>query len=61
MKAFAGRPQDWNDVRMTLVRQGVSRLDWEYIHQHLEPLAGLKEDPAILSQLESLRSRYAGT
>lgn len=60
MKAFAGRPQDWNDVRMTLVRQGVAKLDWAYINQHLKDLAEVKEDPGILTQLEALRSRYEG-
>ena len=60
MKAFAGRPQDWNDVRMTLVRQGVAKLDWAYINQHLKELAEVKEDPGILTQLDALRSRYEG-
>ena len=60
MKAFAGRLQDWNDVRMTIVRQGVDKLDWAYINQHLKELAELKEAPEILTQLEALRTRYAG-
>lgn len=58
MKAFASRPQDWNDVRMTIVRQGESKLDWTYIDRHLKELAELKEAPEILSQLKALRTRY---
>ncbi len=58
MKAFAGRPQDWNDVRMTLVRQGVAALDWNYISKYLNELAALKEDPGIMEQLEGLRKKY---
>lgn len=61
MKAFAGRPQDWMDVRMTIVRQGVEKLDWRYIHKHLTQLAALKEAPEIMDQLEALRLRYAGS
>jgi hypothetical protein len=58
MKAFAGRPQDWMDVRMTIVRQGKSNLDWAYIDTHLRPLAEAKEAPEILDQLAALKSRY---
>jgi hypothetical protein len=58
MKAFAGRQQDWNDVRMTIVRQGVAALDWKYIRKHLSELASLKEDPSIMEQLEALRKKY---
>ncbi len=61
MKAFAGRPQDWIDVRMTLVRQGVKKLDWRYIRRRLTELAALKEAPEIMDELEALRERYAGT
>ncbi len=59
MKAFAGRSRDWNDVRMTIVRQGVAKLDWPYIHKYLRPLAELKEAPEIMAQLEELRRKYS--
>ncbi len=58
MKAFASRPQDWMDVRMTIVRQGETNLDWDYIFTQLRPLAEAKEAPEILDQLSALRSRY---
>jgi hypothetical protein len=60
MKAFASREQDWRDVRMTIVRQGVNGLDWDYIHRQLRPLAEAKEAPDIMNQLAALRLRYAG-
>ena len=60
MKAFAGREQDWMDVRMTIVRQGVETLDWDYILHHLTPLAEVKEEPEILQRLDDLRERYSG-
>jgi predicted nucleotidyltransferase len=59
MKAFAGREQDWRDVRMTLVRMGVHALDWSYIRSHLTPLAAAKEAPEIMDQLETLRKQAA--
>jgi hypothetical protein len=58
MKAFADRPQDWMDVRMTIVRQGAVNLDWDHIFTHLRPLAEAKEAPEILDQLSALKSRY---
>ncbi len=57
MKAFASREQDWRDVHMTIVRQGATNLDWDYIHQHLVPLAEAKEAPEILDRLAELRKR----
>ncbi|HEX2749058.1 MAG TPA: nucleotidyltransferase [Verrucomicrobiales bacterium] len=58
MKAFAGRDQDWTDVRMTIVRCGVQNLDWAYIREQLTPLAEAKEEPEIMERLEALRQRY---
>lgn len=55
LKAFAARPQDWHDVKMTIVRQGEMNLDWEYILGYLKPLAEAKEEPGIVSRLEELR------
>lgn len=43
---------------MTIVRQGKSNLDWDYIFTQLTPLAQAKEAPEILEQLYALRSRY---
>ena len=54
-KAFAGRALDWQDVRMTIVRQGESNLDWAYVLKHLRPLVEVKGQPEILLQLEQLR------
>ena len=58
MKAFARRPQDWMDVRMTIVRQWKANLGWDYIFTQLRPLAEAKEAPEIMDQLAELRSRY---
>lgn len=55
-KSFAGRAIDWQDVRMTVVRQGDAKLDWAYVLKHLTPLAELKGQPEILRQLEQLRA-----
>lgn len=54
-KSFAGRPIDWQDVRMTVVRQGDDKLDWAYVVKHLTPLAELKGQPEIMRQLEQVR------
>lgn len=55
-KAFASRAIDWQDVRMTIVRQGEAKLDWRYVLQHLTPLAEVKGEPDILRQLAQLRA-----
>lgn len=57
LKAFAGRPIDWQDVRMVLARQGVEQLDWQYIIRNLSPLADAKEDSSIVPHLQSLRDQ----
>jgi hypothetical protein len=56
-KVFAARGKDWNDVEMTIVRQGDGNLDWGYIHKELAPLVELKEQPELLDQLAQLRAR----
>ena len=61
MKSFAARPLDWNDVRGVLVRQGTKTLDWHYINGHLAVLAELKEEPEIVTQLQTLRDEVAGS
>lgn len=51
-KAFASRDRDWLDVDTILMRQG-EKLDTALIFRELEPLAELKEDPAILEKLRA--------
>jgi len=57
LKAFAARGQDWVDVERVIVRQ-VGKLDWNYIREQLEPLAELKDSPAILNELERRRIEF---
>ena len=57
LKAFAGRGQDWVDVEHIIVRQ-TGKLDWNYIHEQLRPLAELKDSPEILDQLERRRTEF---
>jgi hypothetical protein len=57
MKAFAARPKDWLDVEGVIVRQS-GHLDWAYVERHLQPLAELKEAPAILQDLERRRREF---
>ncbi len=56
MKAFASRPQDWIDVEGILIRQG-SALDWPYVYANLEPLAAVKEQPELITQLRTLERK----
>jgi hypothetical protein len=53
-KVFAGRDQDWVDVRSILVRSG-RLIDWDLVVVELEMLLALKEDSASLPRLETLR------
>ena len=57
LKAFAGRGQDWVDVERIIVRQ-TGKLDWDYIHEQLRPLAELKDAPEILDQLDARRVEF---
>ena len=57
-KSFAGRPLDWQDVKMTIARQGSANLDWGYIFGHLKELAALKEQPEIVRQLQALKAEF---
>jgi len=52
-KAFAGRDQDWLDIRGVLIRCG-HRLDIDLIDRELPPLLELKEAPANLARLHQL-------
>ena len=54
MKAFAGREQDWGDVKGIIARQGRA-LNWSLVMTELRPLCDLKEAPEILTQLERVR------
>ena len=55
LKAFAARGRDWVDIEGILVRQA-GTLDWLYIDQQLGPLATLKEEPDILTDLARRRA-----
>ena len=52
-KAFAGRDQDWLDIRGIIARQG-KQLNTALIWSELTPLAELKEDTTSLEQLRRL-------
>lgn len=54
LKAFAGRDQDWFDVRGIIARQR-KRLDWDYIIAELTLLSELKPGSDVLQHLETIR------
>jgi hypothetical protein len=54
LKAFAGREQDWFDVRGIITRQG-NGLDWNYIIAELTLLSELKEGSDSLPHLDTIR------
>lgn len=54
-KAFAGRPRDWADAEMIVVRQG-SGLDRDLVREELAPLLALKGADEDLARLEALWS-----
>ncbi len=56
-KAFADRPKDWIDIEGVIVRQS-PRLDWDYVHHQLAPLAELKDNPEILDRLDKRRREF---
>lgn len=58
LKAFAGREQDWFDVRGIIVRQG-ARLDWNYVIAEMTLLNTLKEDSDSLQRLQALREELS--
>jgi len=53
LKAFANRPQDWVDIQRVIIRQG-KKLNRDLILEELKPLIELKEEPAILDDLNKL-------
>ncbi len=58
LKAFAGRQQDWEDIRGILIRSP-QLLDWKMIESELRVLSELKEEPAIMLQLRELKNRLS--
>ena len=54
LKTFAGRPQDWIDVRGTIVRSG-DLLEWSLIDRELRVLLELKDELDSLDRLLQLR------
>ncbi|MBM4032469.1 MAG: nucleotidyl transferase AbiEii/AbiGii toxin family protein [Planctomycetes bacterium] len=56
MKAVAGRPLDWQDVKGIIARQS-GKLDWEYIRKQITYLSRLKEESGILDEVEALRAK----
>lgn len=52
-KVFAGRGQDWVDVRGILVRQ-TGKLDLGLVREELRPLLDLKGTPEVLERFEDL-------
>jgi hypothetical protein len=52
-KAFAARAQDWADIERVVMRQG-RKLNLDQIWSELRPLVAAKEQPGILTQLQSV-------
>lgn len=59
-KAFAGRFQDWADVKGVIERQH-GHLNWTQIRADLAELLDLKGEPEALATLESIRASVAET
>lgn len=55
LKAFADRPRDWQDIRGVLIRSP-QELDWDLIETELTMLAGLKEEPGLVTRLLDLKA-----
>lgn len=56
-KAFADRPQDWQDIEGVIVKSG-ARIDWEQVRGQLMILLDLKGDLSALDRLDALRERF---
>ena len=56
-KAFAARAQDWLDVD-GIIRRQAGKLNTKQIFEELEPLAALKEQPEIVTELRRLLVQY---
>ncbi|MCB0317130.1 MAG: hypothetical protein KDD56_00130 [Bdellovibrionales bacterium] len=59
LKSFADRSRDWLDIESVIVRQGVRALNWDYIFEHLETLANLKEEPNLIVKLKKLKASHS--
>ncbi len=57
-KAFADRPQDWQDIEGVIVKSGAG-IDWDQVRGQLKILLDLKGDMSALDRLEELRERFA--
>ena len=55
MKTFAGRDQDWQDIRGVILRSA-ERLDWDLIFNELSVLLELKEEPEALERLPKMKA-----
>ncbi len=53
MKAFAGRDQDWTDIKGIIARQ--KSLNWPQIERELPPLLEMVEEPERFDRLQALR------
>jgi hypothetical protein len=58
MKVFAGRDQDWVDVRAILTRRG-DALDFGLVERELLPLLRIKGDELALERLRAMRAKRA--
>ncbi len=56
LKAFAGRPRDWEDVRGVLIRSE-KLIEWDLIGRELKMLLDLKEEPEHLDRLYELKGK----
>lgn len=59
MKAFAGRPQDWIDIRGIIVRQG-EKLDWSIVSETLPDLLDLIGESDRWIRLSEMRRDLVG-
>ncbi|MFQ5896838.1 MAG: hypothetical protein ACE5JN_01120 [Candidatus Methylomirabilia bacterium] len=57
-KALAGRPQDVLDIEGVVARHGAA-LDIVYVHQWLEELARLADDPEVVARFERIWAERA--
>ncbi len=58
LKAFAGRDQDWVDLKGIIIRQG-NALDWQLIEKELLLLCKALDNPEPLNRLRETRTRLS--
>lgn len=56
-KAFAARDRDWIDLTGIVIRRG-RKLNVPQIWEELRPLVELKEEPEIITKLQTIFDRY---